>query len=210
MIYLIGGAPRVGKSLIARLLAQNQQAKFVATDDLQSAVFDATPEADRASRFPFPGFSGVASENTLTADERVELQMIEARSLEGEVDRIITDAVHDRQSLVMEGVHLLPDHIQKLRERFGGDHVHAIFVGSQDIKRVLDGIAKNTSPNNWMKDADVAVQKQVAEFVVAYSDRMKQEAHKNSLKYVERTTDFAQDTEEIKEQLKSVGVYRVR
>lgn len=209
MIYLIGGAPRVGKSFIANSLAQQVKARIVATDDLCSRVLSATPEEERASKFPWPVFSGIASENTHTPEERVRLQIIEARSSEAEIDRVVTEAIHDPQFLVVEGVHLLPDHVRKLQEKFGRDRVHAIFVGSQDIERVLDGMAKNTNPHDWMKEANAEVQRQVAEFVVAYSGWIKAEASKNGLRYIERTEDFTHDIEEVTDLVIRVSASRI-
>jgi shikimate kinase len=35
MIYLVGGAPRIGKSIIGKKLASLVSAEFVSTDDLE-------------------------------------------------------------------------------------------------------------------------------------------------------------------------------
>ncbi len=194
---------------MAHALVQNTKANLISTDDLRSKVFHETPESEREAKFPLSGFSGTASENTLTPEKRVELQITEARSLQTEINRVVAEAIHDPQFLIIEGVHLLPDHVQKLREQFGGENIHVIFVGSHNIECVLEGMARNTNPNDWMKEADADVQRQVAEFVVAYSRWIKAEASKNALRYVERTEDFEHDLQEVVDLVTRVGASRI-
>lgn len=64
MIYLIGGSPRVGKSIIASKLSKSIGAKLVSTDDL------------KVPQHNLPGicFSGDPKENVMTPKERVNLK----------------------------------------------------------------------------------------------------------------------------------------
>ncbi len=193
MIYLIGGAPRVGKSLAANAITQATHVAPVSTDDVCGQVMAAMPEEERASKFPLPRFSGDPAENTLSPEDRVKLQIVSARSLEPEIDRIIADALSKQETLVLEGVHLLPDHVQELLEQHGTDSIRPVFVGSEDATRIVDGIQKNTNPNNWLREGNPAVIRQIAEFAAAFSAWIRGEAEIHSLTYIERTDDFEGD-----------------
>lgn len=193
MIYLIGGAPRVGKSVLAKRVADTLQIPCISTDILCSKMKKALSVEEKNGRFPLPPFSGTASENTLTPEARVELQLLSAKSLEPEMEALIAEALSEQESLVIEGVHLLPEYVRGLLTRQGATNIRALFIGQTDIDAVLEGIQKNTNPDNWMREADPAVIRQVAVFVAAFSTRIHQEAKTFDLPYHERTADFEGD-----------------
>jgi len=199
MIYLIGGAPRVGKSIVARMLAESSQAAFIATDDMCDEAAKGLSEEERKARFPLPGFSGTASENTLTPEERVELQIITSKSLEPKLDQVISEAITKNKSLVIEGVHLLPEHVRRLLAEHGAEKFKVLFVGSNDVDRVMTGIAENTNPRNWTRNSSPEVIRQIAEFVAAFSAHIQKEATRNLLPYQERTDDFGADAKRLSE-----------
>lgn len=201
MIYLIGGAPRVGKSIVAKKIAETIEAAFVSTDDIYRQVTKELSEETRKEKFPLPDFSGTASENVLTPEERVELQLVCAKSLEPELDKIILQAFSRNEGLIVEGVHLLPEHVHQLAMQYGSTKLAALFIGLDDVDRVAEGIVNNTSPDNWMRESDPEVIRQVAEFVAAFSARIQKEAIKNDLSYQERTEDFEGDVNRFSESL---------
>lgn len=196
MIYLIAGAPRVGKSVVASWLAKRLGIPYVGTDDLCDRVSTSLSEEEKASKFPLPPFSGDPIENIATPDERVAFQIVSAKSLEPEIDRLISKSIEEKASLVIEGIHLLPEYVSGLLAKYGSENIRALFIGSQDIDLVADGIVKNTHPNNWMKDSDPQVIRQVAEFVVAFSGYVKKEGEGLGLTYRERTENFEKDIED--------------
>ncbi|KKW32707.1 MAG: hypothetical protein UY76_C0019G0017 [Candidatus Uhrbacteria bacterium GW2011_GWA2_52_8d] len=49
MIYLIGGAPRTGKSIISTLLMRQLFVSWLSTDVLRTIINDATPSEERAA-----------------------------------------------------------------------------------------------------------------------------------------------------------------
>lgn len=205
MIYLIGGAPRVGKSIVSKSIARNKGIEPISTDDMQNHFSGTIPEERRRELFPLPGFSGDPSENTLTPDERVKLQDIEAESLKTEVENAIDAAINDHRDLVIEGVHLSPRIVRELIDKYGNDEIIASFVGSMDVERIMSGMGKNTNPNDWLKDANEVVRRQVAEFVAAFSKYVEEEAQKNGFLYLERTDEFESDMRRVTESLLKLG-----
>jgi 2-phosphoglycerate kinase len=203
MIYLIGGAPRVGKSTAARSLAKEVGVGVVSTDELEELVMARLSKEQRARSFPLPLFSGTPSKNTLPPEERVELLFVSARSLEQEIDRLVDDAIRGDRSLVIEGVSLLPRQVDSLIAQYGQGIVHAVFVVSDDVALILEGMAKNTNPDDWAKELDEAVRRQVAEFTAACSKRIANDATPHKLPCFERTADFANDVRKVVSSLRS-------
>lgn len=199
MIYLIGGAPRVGKSIIAKKIAEAEQAHFLSTDDICSKATKQLSPEEKKTKFPLPGFSGDPSENTLNPEERVKLQIISAKSLAPDIEKAIEAALSQKESLVIEGVHILPVQAREWIEKFGPDQFKVTFVGLENVEQIISGIMKNTSPDNWMRDSNPAVIRQVAEFVSAFSSNIRQEADKNHFPYDMRTEDFERDVRRIME-----------
>lgn len=68
--------------------------------------------------------------------------------------------------MVLEGVHLLPDFVEVLFNKYGHAGLKAVFVGSTQIDRVIEGISKNTSLDDWLRGSKIEVVRQVAESVV--------------------------------------------
>jgi hypothetical protein len=66
-------------------------------------------------------------------------------------------------------------------------------MGSRDVELILRGISQNTSPNNWLKDSNEVVRRQVAEFVRAFSSYIFNETKRLQLPYKERSEDFQAD-----------------
>jgi hypothetical protein len=109
MIYLIGGAPRTGKSILAQQLAVDLKAGWVSTDLLMEvlrakqvegmqAVWDATPAAIAAEADWF--FSCL--------------------------ERFVWGAGGMAESYVIEGVHFLPAQVAELSSRYP---VRSVFLG---------------------------------------------------------------------------------
>jgi len=187
MIYLIGGAPRIGKSIIAKQLARDIKAKFVSTDELEK------PDNDSESVI----FYEDSKKNTLTPEERIESVKKEAEEIIAEIESIIGRSVNQSQDIVIEGVHLFPNYVYNFLNKFGKGKIKAIFSGSTNIKFILEGLKKSTGPNNWHKDFNQEVQMQIALFVQVFSKHLIKECKKYGLEYKERSNDFKKDGEDI-------------
>jgi len=201
MIYLIGGSPRVGKSIIAKSVAKKQKTEIISTDDVCEDYFKHLSDEEKKAKFPLPSFSGNASENTLKPEEWVDLQIISAKSLETELSRIISEAIAEDKTVVIEGVHLLPEYVSSILAKYGSDKIRALCIGLTDVDQAVEGIMRNTNPDNWMRESNSDVVRQVAESIVAFSVRIQEDAMRNHLPYKERTEDFEGDVISISEYL---------
>lgn len=193
MIYLIGGAPCVGKSLLAKRIAKQEGIEVLSTDHACDAFIETLSSEERSVCFPLGGFSGDPAKNVLTPQRHAALQVTSSLSLEPEIGRHIAESVAAGRPLIVEGVHLLPEVIDRLRRKYAATPVRALVVWSQDVERVVRGIAANTSPENWLGGSDPVVIRQVAESVAAFSAYAAAEAEKYGIWSFERTDRFAED-----------------
>lgn len=201
MIYLIGGAPRVGKSTLAKKIADSTKSHLVSTDTLCRRMIENLSAEEKRLLFPVPSFSGTASENTLTPEERILLQGISAKSVEPELEKIIAQALSKNESLVLEGIHLFPNYVHQLLLKRGPTKFTTLFIGQTATDLVVEGIVKNTSPNNWLRESNPDVIRQVADFVAVFSKYIQEEAALHDLIYQERTPIFESDLERFSQYL---------
>ncbi len=186
MIYLIGGAPRVGKSTIVREFDKSLKGQFVSTDELEDP-----------NQNPSVIFYSDPKKNTLTPSKRIEFVKNEAKQIIPNIIDIIDEAITEHQDIAIEGVHLFPVHVDNFMKKFGKENVKAIFIGSTNTELILEGLVRNTSQNNWLKDFNREVLKQVAAFTKVFSDYLYSETKKYNLLYKERSNDFQKDMREV-------------
>lgn len=191
MIYLIGGAPRVGKSTIAKQFADSIKGRFISTDELENPV----------KQLPSVLFYSDPKKNTLTPSKRIESIRNEAKQIIFDVESIIRKALNKPQDTIIEGVHLFPVYADEFIRKFGKDKIKIIYIGSTKDKLILEGIEQNTSPNNWLKDFKQEVIRQIALFTKAFSDYLSKESKKYNLIYKERSNDFQKDIRDVIDQL---------
>lgn len=183
MIYLIGGAPRVGKSVLATELALKLSVELFSTDDL-----DIYPK-----NFPSQGFSGTPTNNKLTPKERLEFEHKKAYLYDLKITDIVSKALEENRNIIIEGVHLYPKYARWLIDQYGSDKFRSIFIGSRNKEQIVAGMKLDTNPNNWLKDANREVRSQVADYVAVFSEFLCGETARYNLQYFERTSDFQED-----------------
>ncbi len=192
MIYLIGGAPRIGKSVIAKQFAESIKGRFVSTDELE----------DPDNQQPSVIFYNDPKKNILTPSQRIESVKNEAKQIISAIENIISKSIDKPQNTVIEGVHLFPAYVDKFVKKFGKDKINVIFIGSTNIDLILEGMVRNTSPNNWLKEFNQEVLRQIALFTKTFSDYLYHECKKYNLPYKERSNDFQKDIRDVMKELK--------
>ena len=182
MIYLIGGAPRIGKSITGRQFAISISARFVSTDELENP-------SQEASLI----FNSDAKKNVLTPSERIESVKNEAKQIILKIENIIDNTINKHQDAVIEGALLFPIYVNDFIKKFREENIRVIFIGSRSVELIMEGMARNTSENNWSKDFDQEVLTQIAVFSKAFSNYIYDESKKYNLLYKERSNDFQKD-----------------
>ncbi len=147
MLYLVGGAARSGKSLLAKRMLHEQGVAYFSTDALLMGF-----------RNGLPGF-GVREENTDIANAAILRPLVEA---------IAENLLVTEQSYLLEGVLLQPATVAQL-QRDAGPAVRACFLGYSTIaslEKLTQVKLYKSQPHDWLT-------KYSDDEIVSLIDRMK-------------------------------------
>jgi len=206
MVFLLGGAPRVGKSVISCGIRKKHGVSVVSTDTLAAVLEHVLSPESVPDLFVFARF------NKMHVADRVELMVNDPAELIDYVrreSRVVWRAVgafirreaDEGRDLLVEGVAVLPELVSLLE-----DIPHRIvFIGNQGDKH-KENIKKFAEENehDWMRGASDEYVGAFAMFVQRMSAYIEQEAEKCGFKYIEMAEEPFEDvTEEI---VKSLGL----
>jgi 2-phosphoglycerate kinase len=187
MIYLLGGPPRVGKSIISKTITKEHGINVVSTDSL-GAVLESVvdPEIE-------PGLFIVNRFNEMTAEEKISLmlkntterinyQVAENCAVWKAVAPFIEREKDEGRDVVVEGVAVLPELVSQLQNIA----YRVVFVGNRDPEH-KENIKKSAKEDehDWMQDASDEYIDAFATFVAEMSSYIKKEANKYSFEYIE-------------------------
>jgi 2-phosphoglycerate kinase len=206
MIYLLGGPPRVGKSIISSEIRQKHAVSVVSTDTL-GAVLESVLSPEAA-----PDLFAVGKLDEMPMAERVKLivkdpaQHIDYVRKESHVVWKAVEAYIRREDAegrdaLIEGVAVLPELMSQLE-----DIPHrVVFIGNQGANH-KENIKRSAEENehDWMRgasDQDIAA---FATFVKRMSAYIEREAEKHGFEYIEMDKEpFGDATEQV---MRSLGL----
>lgn len=198
MIFLLGGAPRVGKSIISGEIRQRYAVSVVSTDTL-GAVLENTLSPEAApDLFVFSRF------NEMPAADRVKLMVNDPAELVDYVrreSRVVWKAVEafirreedEGRDALIEGVAVLPELVNQLE-----DIPHrVVFIGNQGSKH-QENIKKYAEENehDWMRGVSDEYVCAFSMFVERMSAFIEQEAKKYGFEYIEMDEELLGDVTE--------------
>lgn len=170
-LILIGGASRSGKSLLARLLLEEQGIPYCSLDNCMMGFQIAFPDCGIHS-------SQSAYDRSRTFWPWIR-HMCQSILNSGEADYLV------------EGDVLLPIHLQLMMKNYPG-RVSGCFLGYSNADRtsIYSRIRKYTGSNDWIQKLAF---EQATNFVgeqIHFSQYLKNESNKRDLNYVDTGTDF--------------------
>lgn len=206
MIFLLGGPPRVGKSIISTEIRQKHAVSVVSTDTLGAVLENVLSPEAAPDLFVFGKF------NEMPMTERVKLitqnptELIDYVRRESHVVWKAVEAFVRRENdegrdALIEGVAVLPELMSQLE-----DIPHrVVFIGNQGEDH-KENIKKSAEENehDWMRDVSDQYIGAFAMFVKQMSVYIEQEAKKYGFEYIEMDKElFGDVTEEV---MKSLGL----
>jgi 2-phosphoglycerate kinase len=206
MIFLLGGPPRVGKSIVANEIRQKHAMSVVSTDTLGAVLQNVLSPEVVPNLFVFDKF------NEMPMTERVKLITKEPTELIGYVRKeshIVWKAVEafirrendEGRDALIEGVAILPKLISQLENI---PH-RVVFIGNQGENH-KENIKKSAEENDhdWMRNVSDQYISAFAMFVKQMSAYIEQEAKKYGFEYIEMDKEsFGNVTEDI---IRSLGL----
>ena len=206
MIFLLGGPPRVGKSIISSQIRQKHAVSVISTDTLGAVLESVLNPETVPDLFVFSKF------NKIPMAERVELivkgptDLVDYVRKESHVVWKAVEAFVRRENdegrdALIEGVAVLPELMSQLE-----DIPHrVVFIGNQGEDH-KENIKKSAAENehDWMRGVDDQYIGAFATFVRRMSAYIEQEAKKYGFEYIEMDkAPFGDVTEEV---MKSLGL----
>ncbi len=172
MLYIIGGAPRAGKSILAqRMLAECHLAYFP-TDILMMGIAKAMPQ------------SGLKPRDSAPARAEIMWPMLRAMAL---------TIIENGDDYLLEGDVLMPSHVVELRERFG-PAIKSCFMGYASIDssvKMRDIRQFAVGKKDWTNECEDAHLLRLVRELRKFSQVLRDECREFRLAYFDGSQSFS-------------------
>lgn len=162
MVYFIGGAPRVGKTSLAKLILKRDRIPFMPADAVRDALDRTCPELGIHSA----GWEGVP--------DRVFLYF----------QHLAKTVTWQLPEYVIEGDSFFPEHIRRIQETV---EVRAVFLGMSKID--LEDILAHEGYDPWVGRMPKAEQEGMPSWISSLSQRFQEKAAEAGLAYFDLSLD---------------------
>lgn len=205
MIYLIGGAPRCGKTILSKKIASKRKISWISTDTIRSMALACTPKRLINKKFPYQKLQFEKSDipyNDLTRHSPATLlraEITESKTIWPSTRAMIEHLIDSKQEYIIEGVHLMPALVRQLRGTKYWKHIKIVYLVKKDTEAILDGFRRNTSPHDWLAGAikNKTLADRAANMVRTKSTYIARQAKKLQFKVVNIDNDFEKKINEL-------------
>jgi len=187
-IYLIGGAPRTGKTTLATMLAQKLSIPLTSTDTLRGQLRQTIPATVEPDLYYLDSLNADEADMARLMREQTA-EIIAAADRESSVvwravDALVRENIKTGQSIVIEGVAVLPALVARLE---GIPHVVHLGNQSHDHTKIVLKDAR-THPDTWLGSLKLDTLEAFALFCQSTSTHIEREAHKYHQTYLEMSS----------------------
>jgi 2-phosphoglycerate kinase len=203
MLYLIGGPPRCGKTIVSKRLAQRTGCSRVPTDYLGTAFSNYIPETERPLRYPVLPERGDARYAKYTTQEIITHYQVKAETCWPGIRDYAIYSLYDAHDTVIEGFHIEPRLLPELRQECPQFAFQAVFLTRSDSARLRDDLIKSVDPEDWVLKftRQEPTYVRIAEMVVAYSAYFRIEAGKYGFPVFEMDDNFLERVKDVTQYL---------
>ncbi len=191
MIYLIGGPPRCGKTILARRLVGRIGCAWMQTDYLESAFsvycqpVQAPPRLALDPAIPYERRNDALYASYSPAEIIASYRETAAQAWPG-LRTLIEYALFDDEDLLLEGFHIEPMFVRQLLDADGSRYASAIrslFLVRENVTETAAAIRCGAHKTDWVKSRtqDAATYTKIARMIVAYGTVVREEAERNSI-----------------------------
>lgn len=202
MFYLIGGAPRSGKTILTKKLSKELNVPWVSTDSLELIAMKYTSKKDFDKVFPKTVMRKKTekSNDKMYGEFSVE-QIVEAYTQQGKglwpgIMSFIESENGCGHDYILEGYHILPELVSELQKDFP---ITSVFLGKEDFNKTLSGMTKNPQVHDWTvsNTKDPKTLELIANMINTFSLKFKSEAERYDLTYISTDDDFEKKTSKL-------------
>ncbi len=196
MIYLIGGSPRCGKTILAKKIAHDKKISCVSTDALRAAILNTVPKSQRQKKFPQEAMPTPPTKfrfDVYSPAAQLKAQLVEAETMWPGVMAFIKSLSNREQQYVVEGVHLLPRLVNQLKKTSYWKDIKVVYLAKKDLAKIIKDFPKNKDEYDWMLPTiqhDKARLRKAALMTQVKSQYFDREAKKYHLKVFNTDSNF--------------------
>ncbi|MBD3328629.1 AAA family ATPase [Candidatus Peregrinibacteria bacterium] len=199
MIYLIGGPPKCGKTMLAKKLSKKLGIQWVASDTLQVVareyVSKYASREEMNKLYPHNAQKGKTNDETysLNTPKQIANNYIkQAKSSYNAIDMLSICEITDGNDYIVEGYHVTPQLAARLIKKYGRKHFHVLFLSKTDIEKMVRDFEKSSTPNDWIlcKTKEKGTLYKIAEMISYYGQFFDKEAKKYGFKILNMDNDF--------------------
>ena len=197
MFYLIGGAPRLGKTIVTRALAKHLSIPWISTDQIRAIMRSV------GDREKYPALRVMEDESNMN-EKFIETPTEVSVRLSNEESDVVWKGVvafmksHDdpTESYVIEGIGVVPSKLKTLK----GIKYKVLYLHQQDKATVQKKVKASSDPHDWfMSNISEEAFDHGIQFFTALNEHYYKEAQKYGFDVFEMTEDIQSDIEKVKE-----------
>jgi 2-phosphoglycerate kinase len=186
MIYLIGGAPRCGKTTLSKTIASKKRISFISMDVLRPMIMASFKKGEWKKIFPSENIEtpkGKFQFEVIDSREAVKIMNIESSTTWPPIKALIEKLIEREEDYVIEGANLMPKYLKQLKRTKYRKHIRVVYLVKTDLEKIKNGFAKTTKGvYDWMypyiKGDDDRIT-MAAQYVQGYGRYFEKEAKKN-------------------------------
>lgn len=209
MIYLIGGPPRCGKTILARRLSKKLGISWVSADTLESIVKKYTSEIQHDSLFPKDlirkrtSSSNDTMYSNYTAEEISDAYIAQSKTTWEAISTLIECMIKDDEAIIVEGHQIHPELARRFIKNLGIQNIRAVVLSKNSIEQIVETARKSQAKNDWFikKTDNPEIHFKIAEMLSMYSDYFSKEANKYDISEVAYAGDFEGQLESAEQKL---------
>jgi 2-phosphoglycerate kinase len=168
MIYLVGGAPRAGKSILGQQLAATLKIGWISTDLLQEVLRVNNHDGTEAAWTAAPEAIVAAAEKFFPC-----------------LERFVWGVSSMAESYVIEGVNVLPVQVRQLSMQY---RVRSVFLGCSEM--TLERFDRFPGRSRGYASLPEEMRRQIVDDVPLWSKFIQQEAKQFGYPYIDMSNDF--------------------
>jgi 2-phosphoglycerate kinase len=201
-LFLIGGPPKCGKTTLAKALSKQLSIPWISADTLQNIVWAYTPKEKHATLFPHSYLRGDSNDEFYAAHDVQQIiqgYIAQGKATDEAISMMAETYLIDKDDFIVEGYQVTPELVNRILEKFGTEHIKAVFLVRHNEQKFVQDVHKSTTPNDWIlrKTKNEETFLKIAQMVDEYSQYFEQEARKYDLPVFQMDTDFDAKIKEI-------------